>query len=126
MRRNHCNTADRKTADRYSWIVGAALIALNLGAGTNAAPAEAAGNYSEAAVTERLGHLNVEPSDVRSISCLLDRRGGRDGGRVVGITAWVSLRSCDGSVVIDMTRHGQVRQVYGRGACDLGGAVETW
>ncbi len=126
MRRDHSNKADRKTVVRHSWLIGAALIAVNAAIGAIAAPAEAAGNYCEAAVTERLSRLNVEASDVRSISCLADIRGGRDGGRVVGITAWVSLRSCQGNLVIDMTRHGQVRQVYGRGTCDLGGAVETW
>ncbi len=126
MRRNHSNTANRKTAVRRSWVVGAALIALNVGAGAIAAPTEATGNYCEAAVTERLERLNVEPSDVRKISCMKDSRGGRDGGRVVGITAWVSLNSCKGNLVVDMSRHGQIRRVYGRGACDLGGAVETW
>ncbi len=126
MRRNHSNTANRKTAVRRSWVVGAALIALNLGAGAIAAPAEATGSPCEATVVEHLDRLNVEPSDIRSISCLADIRGGRDGGRVVGITAWVSLNSCKGNLVVDMSRHGQIRQVYGRGACDLGGAVETW
>ena len=110
----------------YVWVVGAALIAVNAAIGTIATPTEAAGRSCEATVTERLDRLNVEPSDVRSISCMKDIRGGRDGGRVVGITAWVSLRSCEGSVVIDMSRHGRVRQVYGRGACDLGGAVKVW
>ena len=123
-----CNpdATDRKSAGRHGWIVGAALIAVNAAIGAIATPAEAAGTYCEAAVTARLSRLNVEPSDVRQISCMKDIRGGRDGGRVVGITAWVSLRSCQGNLVIDMTRHGQVRQVYGRGTCDLGGAVETW
>ena len=110
----------------YVWVVGAALIAVNAAIGTIATPTEAAGRSCEATVTERLDRLNVEPSDVLSISCLADRRGGRDGGRVVGITAWVSLESCKGNLVFDMSRHNQIRQVYGRGACDLGGAVETW
>lgn len=126
MQRSHLNTANRKTAVWYGWAVGGALIAINVGIGTIATPAEAAGSSCVATVTERLDRLNVEPSDIRSISCLADRRGGRDGGRVVGITAWVSLHSCQGNLVIDMSRHGQVRQVYGRGACDLGGAIETW
>jgi hypothetical protein len=126
MRRNHSKTTDRKAVIRYGWVVGVALIAINAGLATIAAPAEAAGSSCEATVTERLNRLKVEPSDIRSISCLADRRGGRDGGRVIGITAWVSLHSCQGNLVIDMSRHGQVRRVYGRGACDLGGAVETW
>ncbi len=126
MRRYHSSTTDRKAAIRYGWVIGAALIAINAGLGTIAAPAEAAGSSCEAAVTERLNRLNVEPSDVRRISCLVERSSGRDGGRVIGITAWVSLHSCQGNLVIDMSRHGRVRQVYGRGDCDLRGAVETW
>ena len=125
MRRNHSDATDRKSAVRYGWVVGAALIAVNAAIGAIPAPAEAAGSSCEATAAERLDRLNVEPSDVRKISCLADIRGGRDGGRVVGITAWVSLHSCKGNLVIDMSRHGQVRQVYGRGACDLGGTVET-
>ncbi len=125
MRRTHSNTTDRKPAIRYGWVVGAALIAVNLGLGTIAAPAEAAGGSCVATVTERLERLNVAPSDVTKISCVKEI-GGRDGGRVVGIMAWVSLKSCTGNLVIDMTRHGRIRQVYGRGACDLGGAVKTW
>ena len=126
MTKTHSNTADRKAAVRYGWVVGTALIAVTAAIGTIAAPAEAVGSSCEAMVTERLNRLNIESSDVRKISCLADIRGGRDGGRVVGITAWVSLHSCKGNLVIDMSRHGQVRRVYGRGACDLGGAVETW
>ncbi len=101
-------------------VIGFAL-ALTMGA-----PAEAARKYCEATVAERLDRLNVEPSDIRGISYALEYGGGRDDDRVVGILAWVSLQSCRGSVVIDMTRHCQVRQVYGRGECDLGGAIDTW
>ncbi len=101
-------------------MIGFAL-ALTMGA-----PAEAARKYCEATVAERLDRLNVEPSDIRGISYVQERRGGRDGGRVVGFSAWVSLKSCRGSLVIDMSRHCRVRQVYGRGECDLGGAIDTW
>ncbi len=101
-------------------MIGFAL-ALTMGA-----PAEAAGKYCEATVAERLDRLNVEPSDIRGISYAPIRGGGRDHSRVVGILAWVRLQSCRGSVVIDMSRHCRIRQVYGRGECDLGGAIDTW
>ncbi len=101
-------------------MIGFAL-ALTMGA-----PAEAARKYCEATVAERLDRLNVEPSDIRGISDALEYGGGRNGGRVVGILAWVSLQSCRGSVVIDMSRHCRIRQVYGRGECDLGGAIDAW
>ena len=123
MRRNHSSTTDRKAAIRYGWVIGAALIAINAGLGTIAAPAEATGSSCVAAVTERLDRLNVAPSDVRKISCMKEF-GGHDNAKVVGIKAWVSLQSCKGNLVFDMSRHGRIRHVFGRGACDLGGAVK--
>ncbi len=92
----------------------------------SAISAEAAQTYCESTVSERLDRLNVDPADVRGIYYEAQRRIGRNNDRVVGILAWVRLRSCRGYLVIDMSRHCTVRQVYGRGSCDLGGAVETW
>ncbi len=106
---------------KFFVMIGLALVLLS---GT---PVEAARKFCEAMVTERLDHLNVESSDIREISYRRKRGGGHDGGgRVVRILAWVSLKSCRGSLVIDMSPQCQVRQIYGRGECDLGGAVETW
>ena len=120
-----CNpgTTDPNAGDWQGWIVGAALIAVSVAIGTIAVPAEAAGSSCVATVTERLNRLNVAPSDVTEISCVKDV-GGRDGDRVLGITAWVSLQSCTGNLVFNMSRHGRIREVYGRGACDAGGAVK--
>ncbi len=123
MRRSHSSTTDRKAASWHGWVIGTALIAINAAIGTIAAPAEAAGSSCVATVTERLNRLNVAPSDVTKISCV-NEIGGRTSSRVVGITAWVSLQSCNGNLVFNMSRHGRIRDVYGRGACDLGGAVE--
>ena len=63
--------------------------------------------------TERLNRLKVDPSDVRKIDWveMIRNRG------VERIDAWVSLRSCKGHVVIQMTPHCSVRQIYGRGEC---------
>lgn len=103
----------------------AVMIGLALGLMIGA-PAAAARDHCKAAVAERLERLNVEPSDIRGISYVVERGGGRDSSRVVGISAWVSLLSCKGNLVVDMSRHCRIRQVYGRGECDLGGAVDTW
>ncbi len=100
-------------------IIGFAL-ALTMGA-----PAEAAQKYCEATVAERLDRLNVESSDIRGIIYDVQRHISRNNDRVVGILAWVSLKSCRGYLVIDMSRLCTVRQVYGRGACDLGGAIDA-
>ena len=127
MRRGTPWTTDRSAAVRQGWLIGAALVATIAGIGTSAAPAEAATYYScVPAATERLKLLNVEPSDVTQIFCAREIRRGRRGRRVTGIKAWISLKSCKGNVVINMSRHGQIRDVYGRGECDLGGAVKIW
>lgn len=89
-------------------------------------PAEAAETYCEATVSERLDRLNVDPSDIRGIFYEAQRHSRRNSDRVVRILAWVSLQSCKGYLVVDLSPHCRVRQVYGRGACTLGGAVETW
>ena len=123
MRRSNPSTTDRKAASWHGWVIGAALIAINAAIVTIAAPAEATGGSCVATVTERLNRLNVAPSDVTEISCVKDV-GGRDGDRVLGITAWVSLQSCKGNLVFNMSRHGRIRDVYGRGTCDLDGTVK--
>ena len=89
-------------------------------------PAEAARTYCKATVSERLDRLNVDPSDIRGIYYDVQRQSSRNNDRVVGILAWVSLYSCKGYLVVDLSRHCTVRQVYGRGECNLDGAVETW
>ena len=99
--------------------LGLALVLLS---GT---PAEAARTYCEATVSERLDRLNVDPADVLGIFYHVQRGTGRN-DRVFRILAWVSLQSCRGKLVIDMSPTCRVRQVYGRGECSLGGALSTW
>ncbi len=91
-----------------------------------AAPAEATQHDCEAVVAQRLDRLNVDPSDIRKISYIPIYRFMAEDEELIGYEAWVSLHSCRGNLVIDMDQYCRLRQVYGRGACDLGGAVETW
>jgi hypothetical protein len=86
--------------------------------------AEAAPTYCEAEVRERLDRLNVGVSDVSGINYELQRTGSRNKSN--RILAWVSLHSCKGYVIIDLSKHCIVREVYGRGECNLGGAVKPW
>ncbi len=89
--------------------------------------AEAAGSrkFCEAVVGERLDLLKVDPSDIRGIT--YDAQySGRDNRRLVRLLAWVELHSCKGYVIVDLTKRCRVREVYGRGECNLGGAVKPW
>ena len=87
------------------------------------APAEAARNPCEATVAERLERLNVDPSDIRRIDYVPVYRSRRDNTQLIGFEAWVSLRSCRGNLVVKMSRQCRIRQVYGRGECELGGEI---
>jgi hypothetical protein len=90
-------------------------------------PAEAAGSrkFCEAEVKEHLDLLKLDPSDIREIT--YDAQySGRDNRRLVRLLAWVGLHSCKGYVIVDLTRHCTVREVYGRGECNLGGTVKPW
>jgi hypothetical protein len=89
-----------------------------------ALPAEAARKYCEAQVSERLDPLNVGPSEISGIDYDIQRTGSRNKSN--RILAWVSLHSCNGYVIVDLSRICTVRQVYGRDECNLGGAVQPW
>ncbi len=93
----------------------------------SALSAEAAGarKYCAEQVSERLDLLKVDPSDIREITYDA-QRSGRDNSRIVRILAWVGLHSCKGYVIVDLSKHCTVREVYGRGECNLGGAVKPW
>jgi hypothetical protein len=89
-------------------------------------PAEATGawKHCEAEVRERLDHLKVSPADISGINYEKQRTGSRNKSN--RILAWVSLHSCKGYVIVDLSKHCTVREVYGRGECNLGGAVKPW
>ncbi len=103
----------------------AIMMGLALGILT-ATPAGAAREPCEARVVERLDRLNVERSDIRGVFYDVQRQTRGDDDRVIGFLAWVSLKSCKGYVVIDLSLRCRVRQVYWRGECDLGGTLKTW
>ncbi len=88
--------------------------------------AKAAQTCCEARVSERLDRLNVDHSDIRGIFFDAQRDAGGKHNRVVRILAWVNLHSCEGYVIVKLSPLCNVRQVYGRGECTLGGAVKPW
>ncbi len=87
-------------------------------------PVEAAQKHCEAEVRERLDLLNVSPSEISGINYEKQRAGSRNKSN--RILAWVSLHSCKGYVIVDLSKHCTVRDVHGRGECNLGGAVKPW
>ena len=75
----------------------------------------------EATVAERLAELGVE-ADVAGISVvpkyIVSDRTTRS---FAGVSAWVSLNSCQGSLVIVTNRRCRVQQAYTRGECRVPG-----
>ncbi len=98
----------------------AVTIGLGLGLMVGA-PADAARTPCKAAVAERLDQMQVDPSDIRKISYVALRSSRREGGPTIGFEAWVSLQSCKGNLVINLSKRCRIRDVYGRGECELGG-----
>ncbi len=81
----------------------------------------AARSPCKAVVAERLDGLNVDPADVHKISYVVLQSSRRDGGPAIGFEAWVSLNSCKGNLVVNLSKRCRIRDVYGRGECKLGG-----
>ena len=83
-----------------------------------------AGNYPrcESTVAEKLDAYRIDETDVSGIYYAARVAAtGRTGRRIRGVTAWVSLDSCDGSVVIELNNSCKVRQAYTRGQCRVPG-----
>ena len=62
--------------------------------------------------------LGIPESDVRYMDLQPRVRQSRQRSRVIGLDAWVGLKSCGGSIVIDMSTTCRVRQVYGKDGCE--------
>lgn len=93
--------------------------------GTAASPALAQTfpNCAEWAEAE-LRSLPFDP-DERIVSLRYERiiNRGDQGSELLGVRAWVRLKSCSGYLVIDMTRSCFVRQSYTRGNCAVEGVT---
>ena len=74
-------------------------------------------------VTEHLKQLNVDQEDVERISVMPEKP---PKGPVLGNRAWVSLKSCKGSLIIFLTTKCKVVDTYTRGECRIGGVKEMY
>ena len=104
----------------------AAIAAFALAAGlwlTSAGPALAYTLYEscDEAIAEPLTGLGLGDDVVRSIYVSPRVLSGRRGDRVTGIDVWVRLKGCAGALVLDLTRHCSITQVYTRGDCRVPG-----
>ena len=99
-------------------ISAAAIIAASL---VLVSASAAAGSYPqcEDAVGELLATLGVDPADIRGIAYVPVLAGGRGGTSLVAVQAWVDLKSCSGSVVVETNLRCRVKKAYTRGECRI-------
>ena len=69
-------------------------------------------------VTRVLADLGVPPQDIRYLELQPITQNRRTRPLVVGVRGWIGLHSCQGSLIIDMSRTCRVRNVYGKDGCD--------
>ncbi len=98
-------------------------IATALGLVVTSLPTAAEGQKRcQAVVDENLRKLAIDANDVRRLQFSRTYEEDAEGNRhSTGTDVWVRLQSCQGALVIDLTRACRVRQVYTRGACRLPG-----
>jgi len=68
----------------------------------------------------RMAQLDVPESEIKKIVFSEVREDDRS-NRLLGYDAWVELKQCRGSVVINMSRDCEIKQTYTRGACKITG-----
>jgi hypothetical protein len=102
---------------RQSLLLAAALAALLW------APLPAAALDCRPAAEGELKRLSINALDIASLRYVQKRNPAETGPDVLGVRAWVRLKTCGGYLVIDMTRSCFVRQSYTRGDCRVEGAT---
>ncbi len=98
-------------------------IAAALGLVVTALPTAAQGQERcQAVVDENLRKLAIDVNDVRRLQFSPTYEADAEGNRYsTGTDVWVRFQSCQGALVIDLTRACRVRQVYTRGDCRVPG-----
>ena len=87
-------------------------------------PVARAQEYCAPVVTKRLSQLGVGSERVEEIIYANSYSGGEN-AEVVGINAWVKLRSCNGPLVVEMTTGCRLIQQYTRKECRVQGVPHS-
>ncbi|NIA69652.1 hypothetical protein HBA54_13705 [Pelagibius litoralis] len=74
----------------------------------------------EAQINEALANMSIPQSDVKSIKVARQGKGAKSATNY-SWDAWVRLNSCNGYVMVHMTRTCHVQQVYTTGDCKVDG-----
>ncbi len=79
----------------------------------------------EATVETELSRLNIDRTDIASISMNRQTRSQGDNEVTSGYDVWVRFKSCKGVLVVPMRTSCRVRTSYTRGECKIDG-VKHW
>jgi hypothetical protein len=73
------------------------------------------------AAEAEISRLPVDRNDIDKINIVQQKSARGDHDIVQGYNVWVSLNSCQGSLVVALTPHCTVRESYTRGQCHIDG-----
>lgn len=79
-----------------------------------------AAEQCQAQIDSALQQHGVAADDVESMKVVKQSRGARSPSNYA-LDAWIRLKSCDGYVMVNMTRSCHVQQVYTTGDCKIDG-----
>lgn len=98
-------------------LVVALRVAALLTAGVLSLGQAHASHVCQDAIADYLESLKIDVDDVTSVNVYVDKPG--SGGQPVGYTAWVSMKTCRGKVVINLSPACRVQNAYTRGDCSF-------
>ena len=101
--------SSRKTVALAAALVS--ILTLNTGAALAAC---------EDRVNRELQDMSVSPDDVKSVEVMRRGAGGKASNNYT-LDAWIRLHSCSGYLMIHMTRHCTVQDIYTTGDCRIQG-----
>ncbi len=108
---------DRLSRMTLPALVGALLWTLPSGAGASSHI-----DYRCQAVVEaKLQEIGVGQGDIRAITVVPTHSSGSEDKPLTGYSTWVALKSCKGSVVVDLSLICDMQQTYANGACRIEG-----
>ncbi len=87
---------------------------------TRVPPPGRAGSCGQTVNTE-LHRLGIGDEQINKVSLIVRKDTVVENSVVVGVHAWVDLKSCEGYLIVDMFPECRVRQVYTRGECQIPG-----
>ncbi len=94
-------------------LTGALLLAMTLSSGPAAA-------QCETQIDQALLESSVPKDDVKSVKVMKQGKGGMSASNYK-LDAWIRLKSCSGYLMVSMTRHCVVQQIYTTGDCSVSG-----